>query len=324
MWLRQVADQLPRATKDPATLAAAGKWMSAADLVHLIHTSQQDAEADMQQYGVTVETSRDLHDAALGGMTFSHLPPIRLSCLRELVVPEYTGPCLHADCKVAGCEGNRLYTISTSPLLMRIKLPHHKNARKWGQSVIVFDLPSALAELVHSYLGAPRRALLEYHLLIGDSCPHVFMDMHGRGFADAVLTVYWQKWMVSHGGVAMNPSMCRQVFVEERQSNNAVAGPSNQGAAMVMGHNVQQWFKWYDMQYYPRLAQNAVDSMDTWRTAMLQSHTTTAPDLTLSAAPHSRHVIVSDSECECEESEYESCNSETVSLADSDILIDLD
>ncbi len=91
-----------------------------------------------------------------------------------------------------------------------------------------------------------------------------------------------------------------------------------------MGHNVQQWLRWYDMQYYPRLAQNAVDSMDTWRTAMLQSHTTAAPDLTLSAAPHSLHVIVSDSECECEESEYESCNSETVSLAGSDILIDLD
>ena len=60
MWLRQVADQLPRATKDPATLAAA---------VHLIHTSQQDAEADMQQYGVTVETSRDLRDAAFMPIT---------------------------------------------------------------------------------------------------------------------------------------------------------------------------------------------------------------------------------------------------------------
>jgi len=35
----------------------------------------------------------------------------------------------------------------------------------------------------------------------------------------------------------MNPSMCRQVFVDERASNCAAAGPSNQGAAMVMGHN---------------------------------------------------------------------------------------
>ena len=43
----------------------------------------------------------------------------------------------------------------------------------------------------------------------------------------------------------MNPSMCRQVFVDERASNSAAAGPSNQGAAMVMGHSEQQWRNWY-------------------------------------------------------------------------------
>ena len=46
----------------------------------------------------------------------------------------------------------------------------------------------------------------------------------------------------------MNPSMCRQVFVDERQSHSAAAAPSNQGAAMVMGHSIKQWDKWYDMQ----------------------------------------------------------------------------
>ncbi|DBB06052.1 TPA: hypothetical protein ACH3X3_010023 [Trebouxia sp. C0006] len=83
----------------------------------------------------------------------------------------------------------------------------------------------------------------------------------------------------------MNPSMCRQVFVDERASNSAAAGPSNQGAAMVMGHSEQQWRNWYDMQFHPRLAQNAVNSMQLWRTAMLQI----------------RHVIVSDSESDREE-----------------------
>ena len=30
------------------------------------------------------------------------------------------------------------------------------------------------------------------------------MDMHGRGFGDAaVLSVYWQNWLVSRGGVPM-------------------------------------------------------------------------------------------------------------------------
>ncbi len=118
---------------------------------------------------------------------------------------------------------------------MRIQLSHHKNACKWGQAFIEYDL---LAELLYTYLGEPRRVLLEHHLLIGQSCPCVFMDMHGRGFAGAVL--YWQKWLVLQGGVSMNPSVCRQVFVDERASNSAAAGPSNQEAAMVMGHSEQQ------------------------------------------------------------------------------------
>jgi len=142
-----------------------------------------------------VQTSRQLHDAALGSVTFSHLPPIRLSCIRGLVAPSYKGPC-----KLPGCEGNRLYVITLSPLLLCIKLPHHKNACKWGQASIVFDLPAELAELLYTYLGEPRRAVLDHQLLIGQSCHDVFMDMHGRGFAGAVLTLYRQKWSVLQGG----------------------------------------------------------------------------------------------------------------------------
>ncbi|DBA67799.1 TPA: hypothetical protein ACH3X2_001201 [Trebouxia sp. C0005] len=261
VWLLQVADQIPQRHKDPASLLAAGKWMSAPELVHIVDTAWKHAELDLQQQGVTVQNSRQLHDAALASVTFSHLPPIRLSCIRGLVAPTYQGSCLHPDCKLLGCEGNRLYIITTSPLLIRIQLPHHKNACKWIQASIAFDLPAELAELLHTYLGEPHTALLDYHLLIGQSCPYVFMDMHGRGFTGAALTLYCQKWLVLQGGVSMNPSMCRQVFIDERASNSAAAGPSNQGAAMVMGHSEQQWRKWYDMQFHSRLAQNAVNSM---------------------------------------------------------------
>ncbi len=120
----------------------------------------------------------------------------------------------------------------------------------------------------------------------------------------------------------MNPSMCRQVFVDERASDSAAAGPSNQGAAMVMGHNEQQWRNWYDMQFHPRLAQNAVNSMQLWRTAMLQIRSdahAAAVALSLSTAPHCRHVIASDSESDCEE--YQSCKSD--GMEDSEIELDL-
>ncbi|KAL3156178.1 hypothetical protein ABBQ32_012464 [Trebouxia sp. C0010 RCD-2024] len=145
----QVADQLPRPSKDSKSLADIGKWMSAAELVHLIHRVEQQYQAQMRQQGVTVQTSTDMHDAALAAVTFSHLPPVRLSCLRSLVVPTFTGRCLHLDCKEPSCEGNRLSIWSESPLLMRFELPHHKNARKWGRAVIQFAtrLGSAVAHL---------------------------------------------------------------------------------------------------------------------------------------------------------------------------------
>ena len=316
LWLMQAADELPRAHKDPVNLLAAGKWISAPQLVQLIHSAQQRAELDLQQQGVTADTSRQLHDAALAGLTFSHLPPVRLSCLRGLLVPSYQGPCVHPDCKLPGCEGNRLYVISESPLLMRIKLPHHKNARKWGQASIEIEVPSDLAELLHTYLGAPRAALLAHHKVTEQSCPQVLMDMHGRGFGDTVFTLYWQNWLDKHGAVRMNPSMCRQVFVDERQSNNAVAGPSKQGAAMVMGHSLQQWHKWYDMEYHSRLAQDAVDAMQSWRAAMLEVSVPSSK-LSLSRAPHCQHVIVSESEGP----EYLSCSS---GMQESDLGLDLD
>ena len=73
----QVADQLPRLTQDPESLADIGKWMSAADLVHLIHGAEQQSQAQMQQQGVTVQTSRDLHDAALACILTAMSPTVR-------------------------------------------------------------------------------------------------------------------------------------------------------------------------------------------------------------------------------------------------------
>ncbi|KAL3131991.1 hypothetical protein ABBQ32_008615 [Trebouxia sp. C0010 RCD-2024] len=50
-WLQtlglQVADQLPRPSKDPKGLADIGKWMCAAGLVHTIHGAEQQSQAQM-------------------------------------------------------------------------------------------------------------------------------------------------------------------------------------------------------------------------------------------------------------------------------------
>ena len=51
LWMLQVADQLPWSHKDPASLPAAGKRMSAPELVHIIDTAWKHAEPDLQQEG---------------------------------------------------------------------------------------------------------------------------------------------------------------------------------------------------------------------------------------------------------------------------------
>ena len=38
------------------------------------------------------------------------------------------------------------------------------------------------------YLEGPRKALLEYHLLIGQSCDTVLLDKHGRAFDSSVFS----------------------------------------------------------------------------------------------------------------------------------------
>ena len=93
---------------------------------------------------------------------------------------------------------------------------------------------------------------------------------------------------------AVNSSMCRQIFVLERTSDDAAAGPLDRGAAMVMGHSVKQSRDWYDLKFHCRLAQNAVDSMQGWRHCLLDAQ----PVQQISSAKPRRRarIVYTDSE----------------------------
>lgn len=295
----QVTRELAKPPLDPDTLVAAGKWMPAAELVKLLHNAETQSQLDLRRYGPSVSTARDVHDATVGCCMLSHLPPLRASCLRTMTVPAYQGPCQHPDCHRPSCEGNKLYIVSTSPLLMRMKFPHHKNESKWHKAVIEFYVPDELAQLLYMYLEGPRKALLEYPMLIEQTCDTVFMDKHGRAFDSSVFTTHFQNWMRSQGGPALNPTICRQIFVTERQSAEAVAGPSARGAAMVMGHSLRQWHEWYDIDFHTRLAQDAVTAMRRWRHALLQP--ADASDLEVVPVRKRCRFIIADSDSELDQ-----------------------
>ena len=267
--LLQVGDENPQPPKDPDTLAAVGKWMECRAFVKLLNSIQTLSQVGWRKTGSLMQ-AREVHDAILACVMITHLPPMRLSMIRSMLYSapgEACTPCKHPDCRLADCEGNRLYVESTSPLRLRMKFPHHKNDNKWKRAVIDFIVPDELTELLHMYLEGPRRKLMCSTCSTTD---RVFMDLQGRPFdISSSFCYYWQRFLVSHGAPALNPSICRQIFVMERMSEGAAVGPSDRGAAMVMGHSVKQWHDWYDLKFHSRLAQDAVNSMQGWRRSLL-------------------------------------------------------
>lgn len=252
--------------------AQADKWMSAADMVRLNMAAKQQAEQAYVDQGASLAACRQLHDAALGCTLFGYLPPVRLSCIRSMTHPSYTGPCLNPDCQLKGCRGNRLIVEREHPLQLAIDLPHHKNQLAHGYKPIHFTVPAGLAELLYLFTGQPHQVLTQAaaHVLLEAPCPFVFMTKTGQGFKDSQLCTYWGAWLAAHGGFPMPPSKLRHVFVAERRSDDRAAGPSDAAAARVMGHSVAQWDKSYDVQLHNRQSQTAVNAMPAWRQHMLQ------------------------------------------------------
>ena len=256
--------------------AQADSWMSAADVVKLNMAAKQQAEQAYVDQGASLAACRQLHDAALGCTMFGYLPPVRLSCIRSMTHPSYSGPCLHPDCKLKDCRGNRLIIEREHPLQLAIDLPHHKNQAAHGFKPIHFTVPAGLAELLYLLIGQPHQVLTQAaaHVLLDAQCPFVFMTKSGQGFKDCQLCTYWSAWLVAHGGSSMPPSKLRQVFVAERRSDDRAAGPSDAAAARVMGHSAAQWTT-YDVHLHNRETQIAVDAMPTWRQHMLQHESIT-------------------------------------------------
>lgn len=265
--------------------AQADNWMSSADMVKLNMAAKQQAEQAYLDQGASLAACRQLHDAALSCTMFGYLPPVRLSCIRTMTHPSYGGPCLHPDCQLQHCRGNRLIVQRQHPLQLAIDLPHHKTQAAHGFKPIHFTVPAGLADLLYLFIGQPHQVLTQAaaHVLLEAQCPFVFMTKSGQGFQDSQLCTYWSAWLVAQGGSHMPPSKLRHVFVAERRSDDRAAGPSDAAAGRIMGHSAEQWSKWYDVHLHNRECQSAVDAMPAWRQHMLQ-HEAAGPSASASAA----------------------------------------
>ena len=213
----------------------------------------------------TINGARLLHDACMTSCMFGYLPPIRLFCIRSMQVPTQD-TCLKVECGGSrGCKGNRLAVRQGGQLWL--DLPHHKNRDRWHADPIILRLPAELAHLMHCYLQQGHCVLFPQGL------PFMFGDSkNGKPFDTPSAFHYYFRVLLKRLGASavIPPSRMRHIFVDERRSLDAAPGPSNAGAATVMGNSVQEWDRSYDLDMRRRESQAAVDSMPAWREAMLE------------------------------------------------------
>lgn len=277
-WLRRGAAQikasLPVRRRDIAIMRASGTWADAADVLAAILKGKRLAEQLACEPPVQHAAAQDIHDATLACCIFGFLPPPRLTCLRECILPDYTGPCLHPDCKdSAACRGNRLVDLTGGSSRLGFSFPHHKTSNsRQRHRAIQFTLPQELSDLVRLYLKVGRPMLVNRS---PSSTPHPYLFVSRRGHSlasksgAAMLTSMFQGWLGRHGCKQIAPSLCRHIFVVDRRSHAHLPGPVDDDAAIAMGHSCKQWDAGiYDVSKHATAAQKAVDSMAEWR----QSH----------------------------------------------------
>jgi hypothetical protein len=66
------------------------------------------------------------------------------------------------------------------------------------------------------------------------------------------------------------PSKYRAVFVTDRMERPELPGPSNEGAAIIMGNSVRQWRAKYWARMRQTQVNEAVRDMEPYRAALLQ------------------------------------------------------
>ena len=214
---------------------------------------------------MNLKACRALHDALMLCFSIGWVPPVRVSCLVSLLLPDYQGPCTHRNCKnKQGCEGNRVYWLAGGKL--EVIMPHHKVSKKLGGKAITFTFPPELEEMASVYLQIARPMLQYSGLEIGT----FFITKQGKVFSESRWSQVWGKVFEREvDGSHSSPPKMRKVFVGGVREGQGVGTPNEGGAAAVMGNSVEQWNTTYDITWRDMMAQQAVDEMDAWRKGVM-------------------------------------------------------
>lgn len=193
------------------------------------------------------------------------------TCIVSLTVMSQCGLNLSTppprDCRHGStCQGNRLEWVPESnKSKLRVCVVHHKNENRWDYLPITFVAPSSLTHMLmpwiktgHSMVAGRGQRVLFPHAASGDAQTNVNLS---QWFQQILCEFQFSP--------KFPPSQLRHIFVDERCSAEAVGGPSNTGAARIMGNSVERWAISYDRNLHKREVQAAADAMEGWREELL-------------------------------------------------------
>jgi hypothetical protein len=241
---------------------------------------------------ISLSSALDVRDAAMLAMAVGHVgPTIRLSIIMSLRTQLYPDlPCSLAVCTFPGCKGNRLHrrppppgppgqdalTITPSSDLELI-VHHHKTSSRGKAYPPVPILSPKLHKLLNVWemLGRPKVVDAAQATNPNYKDPAtLFLTDKGRAYKS--LSKWSNKVHLNNGAYPgqARPTLndYRTIMVTDRLENPDRAGPSNDGAAILMGTSVAQWHASYWKTKRSTLATRAAGDMANYRAELLREN----------------------------------------------------
>jgi len=289
-WLERLEHQLvtaipllPKSDKPQAEVVVA--WGN-----EFCDNTLQRLETCMETVGcMTHNVALDVQDAVLVSLVSGcHMPPVRLNLITGWQHPDFAAAlgCQDKDCRRGvSCKGNHL-EVKTRPQDGSDASPDLEEEEEWyfgykqkkissyvvhgktefrsaGGVNLDYDLPRGpLTKLLLAHMSEGHTLLTQEKIT---PVPSLFVTTTGIAFsAPPLFTQAWKRIMINCPIAArlglkyFAPSAARTVFVEGYTSTHGVGPDTWDGAALIMGNSVSQWFASYNPSRKRRLAQVAI------------------------------------------------------------------
>ena len=176
-------------------------------------------------------------------------------------------PCYHYR-RGPECKGNRLEWLPGSNReKLRLCFVHHKNESRWDFMPIKFELPPSLTRVLLPWLKQGHGIVTSRR-----QGQRLLLVKPGKaaGLSASDLSIWFNELQsLSEAPFRFPPNQLRHIFVDERCSEEAAAGPRNRGAARIMGNSEERWSLSYDRNLHQREVGAAVRAMEQWRSELL-------------------------------------------------------